>query len=190
MAAASLPAEVQAAAARDGFSAAEYNRVAIEARLDTIQLVSLRLDTQTQLLAEDGECELAFDRKVLSCRFDDEGGSAAAIFQFTVSVRLEQQDAFGCTADYAVLYGVPEDARPEVATSFCKHVGSFAAYPYFRALAAQMAWNAGVDLPPLPTIAAMPIVPKPKAPEPPVEQAPARKVQAPGRRARRQDAPV
>ncbi len=74
--------------------------------------------------------------------------------------------AFSCVADYAVLYALPDRARPEAATSFCKHVGSFAAYPYFRALAAQMAWNAGVDLPPLPTIAAMPVMPKPKAEEP------------------------
>jgi len=162
MAEAQLPAEVQAAAKREGFSGSEYNAVAMGARLDTIKLLDLRLETRPEIAEDDGT-ELAFERHVKSCRHDQETGTAAAIFQFGVSVRNAAGEAFGCRAEYVVLYAMPEDAKPEAATSFCKHVGSFAAYPYFRALAAQMAWNAGVDLPPLPAIAAMPGLPKPPA---------------------------
>lgn len=158
---AQLPAEVQAAAKREGFSGAEYNAVAMEARLDTIKLLDLRLETHPDLPTAEETTELAFERQVKSCRHDPETGIAAAIFQFSVSVRSPAGEAFACRAEYVVLYAMPEDARPEAATSFCKHVGSFAAYPYFRALAAQMAWNAGIDLPPLPAIAAMPGMPKP-----------------------------
>ena len=161
MVGASLPAEVQAAAERGGFSGAEYNAVAMNAQLDTIKLVNLVLETNPELQQSEGARELAFERKLLSCRFDEPNHVAAAIFQFCVGARREGKDEFRCVGDYAVLYNVPEGSTPEAATAFCKHVGSFAAYPYFRAVAAQMAWNAGVNLPPLPSIAAMPVVPKP-----------------------------
>lgn len=161
-----LPVEVEAAARREGFSGAEYNRVAMGAKVRTIQLIKLDFDMHPERMGEDVALRLDYGRSVLSCRFDEETISAAAIFQFHVTAKNGRAKAFSCVADYAVLYALPDRARPEAATSFCKHVGSFAAYPYFRALAAQMAWNAGVDLPPLPTIAAMPVMPKPKAEEP------------------------
>lgn len=161
MATGSLPDEVRAAAERGGFSGAEYNLVAMNAHLDTIKLVNLVLETNSEIQQREGERELAFGRKLLSCRFDKANWAVAAIFQFCVSVRRGGEDEFRCEGDYAVIYNVPEGSAAEAATAFCKHVGSFAAYPYFRAVASQMAWNAGVDLPPLPSIAAMPVVPKP-----------------------------
>jgi hypothetical protein len=156
----SLPTEVQAAAKRGGFSGAEYNHVATTARLQTITLLKLDFDVHPERFEGDGEIRLAFDRKVLSCRFDEESPAAAAIFQFSVVAKQGRARAFHLVADYAVLYAMGPDAKPDAATGFCKHVGAFAAYPYFRAVAAQMAWNAGVDLPPLPAIAAMPVMPK------------------------------
>ncbi len=155
-----IPAEVEAAAERGGFSGAEYNALAMNARLDTIKLINLVLETDTDTTQSEDERHLAFGRKLVSCRFDETSHAAAAIFQFEVSVRNGSTEEFKCVADYAVLYEVPDGSSSEAAMAFCKHVGSFAAYPYFRALAAQMAWNAGVDLPPLPSIAAMPVVPK------------------------------
>ena len=167
MAKPTLPTEVLAAAEREGFDAAEYNAVALHARLATIRLVTLNLETSPGITDDAMDPELAFSRQVQSCRYDATAESAAAIFRFGVSVRRPAGEAFSCVADYAVLYEMPKHATPEAATSFCKHVGSFAAYPYFRALAAQMAWNAGVDLPPLPTIAAMPVVSRPTEPASP-----------------------
>jgi len=161
MTGASIPAEVQAAAERGGFSAAEYNTVAMNAQLDTIKLVNLALETNAETEHSEDDRELAFGRKLVSCRFDEPNHAAAAIFQFSVSVRRDGDNEFKCVADYAVIYKVPEASSSEAATVFCKHVGSFAVYPCFRAVAAQMAWNAGVHLPPLPSIAAMPVVPKP-----------------------------
>jgi len=157
-----LPAELEAAARREGFSAAEYNKIAMGAKVRTIQLIKLHLDSHPERLADEVDLKLDYGRSVLSCRFDEETSTAAAIFQFHVAAKKGRTRVFVCNADYAVLYAMPEDSRPEAATGFCKHVGSFAAYPYFRAVAAQMAWNAGFDLPPLPTIAALPVVPKPK----------------------------
>ncbi len=155
-----IPAEVEAAAKRGGFSGAEYNALAMNARLDAIKLVNLVLETDTDTTQDEEERHLAFGRKLVSCRYDETSHAAAAIFQFEVGVTNGSTEEFKCVADYAVLYEVPDGSSSEAAMAFCKHVGSFAAYPYFRAVAAQMAWNAGVNLPPLPSIAAMPVVPK------------------------------
>lgn len=154
-----IPAEIEVAAERGGFSSAEYNALAMNARLDTIKLISLVLETNSDTTQDEDERHLAFGRKLVSCRFDEANHAAAAIFQFEVGVRSGSTEEFKCVADYAVLYEVPNGSSSETAMAFCKHVGSFAAYPYFRAVAAQMAWNAGVNLPPLPSIAAMPVVP-------------------------------
>lgn len=160
MAVAKLPSEIEAAAERDGFSGAEYNSVAMNAKLDTIKLVNFVLEVNAEVQKREGERELAFGRKLMSCRFDENSWAAAAIFQFSVTVRRDGEEEFNCVGDYAVLYNVPEGSAGQAATAFCKHIGSFAAYPYFRAVVAQMAWNAGTDLPPLPSIAAMPVLPK------------------------------
>lgn len=162
MTAGQLPVEVEGAAKRAGFSAEEYNGVAMGARVQSIQLLKLDFDARPDRMQGNVPLNLAYGRNLLSCRYDEESHAAAAIFQFNVTAKSGRSKAFHCVADYAVVYSTPEDSSIEAATSFCKHVGSFAAYPYFRALAAQMAWNAGIDLPPLPTIAAMPVVPKPK----------------------------
>lgn len=156
-----LPVEVQAAAERGGFSSVEYNAIAMAAKLVSIKLVNLVLETNPEMQQRDAERQLSFHRSVLSCRFDRDSGAAAAIFQYCVSVLCGDQEEFKCVGEYAVVYEVPKSAKPEAATAFCKLVGSFAAYPYFRGVAAQMAWNADVELPPLPSIAAMPVVPKP-----------------------------
>ena len=130
------------------------------ARMKSIQLLKLSLDSHPERMGDDVELVLSYARSALSCRFDRETSSAAVIFQFNVIAKNGRSKAFQCSAEYAVVYSTPKDASVEAAMTFSKHVGLFAAYLYFRALAAQMAWNAGIDLPPLPTIANMPIVPK------------------------------
>jgi preprotein translocase subunit SecB len=156
-----LPTEIEAAAERAGFSGAEYNSVAMDARLQSIQLLKLDLDSRPERMTGNADLSLSYGRSITSCRYDRDTHTSAAIFQYNVTAKSGRSKAFHCNAEYAVVYSTPEDANVEAAMSFAKHVGSFAAYPYFRALAAQMAWNAGIDLPPLPTIATMPILPKP-----------------------------
>lgn len=151
-----LPDEVKAAAQRKGFSSEQYNNAAFGAELSSIQLSNLALEAHADVLLDTTEQLLAFDRTVLSCKYDEESNSAATIFQYSVTASVDGSIAFRCVADYAVVYQVQGDVNMEAATSFCKHVGSFAAYPYFRAIVAQMAWNSGIEIPPLPTIAAMP----------------------------------
>jgi len=162
-----LPVEVTEAARRSGFTGAQYNHVAMTASLDHIRLVRNAFEANAAMLADEPDAELSYGRAVTSCRYDEEAHVAAAIFQFSLSATVRGETLLQCTAEYAVVYAMAEDAHAGAASSFCKHVGSFAAYPYFRALAAQMCWNADIPLPPLPAIAALPVVggtaPEPEA---------------------------
>ncbi len=148
------------AAQTGGFSSEEYNDVATSATLATIQLLEASMQGSPALYSREGEMRLSYGRELRSCRFDQESGSAVAIFGFGVKAENGDDEAFSLEAEYAVIYTMQADAPEEAVKAFCKNVGVFAAYPYFRSLAAQTAWNAGLDLPPLPSISAMPVVPK------------------------------
>lgn len=153
-----------------GFSGEDYNSIARNAVLGGIQLLHCDMDSSPDHFRESG-LKLEFNRELRACQFDADSNSAAAIFRYEVSAKAGRSRAFRCRADYAVLYLVPDGGVESAARAFCSHVGIFAAYPYFRALAAQMAWNAGLELPPLPSIAAMPLLGKKKAEEKPKEDA-------------------
>jgi hypothetical protein len=64
-----------------------------------------------------------------------------------------------CSADYGVFYETPDGTTTAGAVGFCRNVGTFAAYPYFRALFAQLSGEAGLSLPPLPAIASTAHIP-------------------------------
>ena len=65
-----------------------------------------------------------------------------------------------CEVEYLVVYTVPEECPEPAKVGFCRSVGVFAAYPYFRSLVSQFAWNAGLEIPPLPAIASTAHIPK------------------------------
>lgn len=132
-----------------GFKGADYNKVATNAELGDIRLLRLRADVPPTAEA----LTLSYGSDLLSCDHDTETGAAAAIFRFHLKGKAGRKKALTIEADYAVIYDVGEDAVPNAARAFVTNVGLFAAYPYFRGLVAQVAWSAGVDLPPLPTIA-------------------------------------
>jgi len=155
--------EVAAEARPAGFSGAEYNAVATAAELEGVNLLSTRFDVQPEALSEPKDMKLSHGRKVLSCGFDADRQSVVAIFQYNVQGKLGRKKVLDCTADFAVMYHTPEGATESAAIGFCRNVGRFTAYPYFRTLVAQLTWNAGMVLPPLPTIASTAhIPPKPK----------------------------
>lgn len=132
-----------------GFRGADYNKVATNAELGDVRLLRLRADVPPSAEA----LTLTYGRDLLSCDHDAESRAAAAIFRFHVKGKAGRKKSLSIEADYAVIYEVGADAHPNAARAFVTNIGLFAAYPYFRGLVAQVVWNAGVDLPPLPTIA-------------------------------------
>ncbi|QTH24048.1 hypothetical protein HRJ34_11375 [Rhizorhabdus wittichii] len=145
-----------------GFRAADYNAVATEAILLTIRLISQRFDLNMECSGNSSDWKLSYGRRVMSCTFDRDAKQVAAIIQFEVTAREGRKKALHCTADYGIMYEVPADAEEEAVKGFCKNVGRFAIYPYFRSLFAQLAWNAELMLPPLPSIASTAHIPPKK----------------------------
>ena len=155
-----------------GFKGADYNAVATAARLESVRLVSQRFEVNSSCQEDPTSWKLEYGRKVMACTFDQEAGFVAAIIQYEVTAREGRKRALRCVAEYGIMYSVPHDSEEEAALGFCRYVGSFAIYPYFRALFAQLAWNAEVTLPPLPTIASTAhIPPKPKKGDVQLEEA-------------------
>lgn len=145
---------------RPGFSAAEYNAVAVGSSLQAINLLSSRFDVNAECLGDNENWNLSYGRKVLSCTVDLKNRYVAAIFRYEVTAKVGRKRAMVCKADYGIYYTIPDDSTEEAALGFCRNVGSYAAYPYFRTLVAQLTWNAGVNLPPLPAIASTAHIPK------------------------------
>ncbi|WP_397586698.1 hypothetical protein [Sphingobium fuliginis] len=152
--------------AQGGFKGAEYNAVATVARLEKICLVGSRFDVNPDLFGQQSEWKLSYGRKVKSCQFAPDSDCVMGVFEYHVTARVGRARAMQCTAEYIVLYEVPGDAPEAAAQGFCKNVGAFAAYPYFRGLVAHLFAEAGLSIPPLPAIASTAhIPPKPKAKE-------------------------
>lgn len=147
-----------------GFKAAEYNNVALTAQLREIRLLKSGFVVEPDFYSFQDETHLSFGREVLSCSFDLEEGIVAAIFKYHVYAKHGRSKLLKCEAEYVVIYGIPHSAPEEAARGFCRNVGAFAAYPYFRTLVAQLTWGAGIALPPLPAIASTAHIPQKKVP--------------------------
>lgn len=142
-----------------GFLAAEYNQVAKVAELAAINLIKVRSDF-SHSAGIDEKTKLSFGRKVISGGFDADQSAARAVFQYFVKGTRSGKSIFSISADYAVVYITKGEVAPNAAKAFVHNVGVFAAYAYFRALAAHLAWSANLELPPLPTIATQAYRPK------------------------------
>lgn len=146
-------------APKGGFAGAEYNAVATAARLEAINLLSSEFSISPDCLMDQARWKLNYGRTVLSCQFSEVDHSVTAIFQYYVKAKLGRKTALRCVADYGVFYQTHDGATEEAATGFCRNVGTFAAYPYFRALFSQLIGEAGLMLPPLPSIASTAHIP-------------------------------
>lgn len=159
-----ISTEIAKQAPKTGFAGAEYNAVAAAANLIGINLLSNQFTIDPDCLANQDQWKLSYGRKVLSCQFNDGEHTVAAILQYHVIAKCGRKRALHCVADYGVFYQTPDGATQEAAIGFCRNVGTFAAYPYFRALFAQLVGEAGLILPPLPSIASTAHIP-PKEPK-------------------------
>lgn len=151
--------EIAHVAPKDGFAAADYNMVAKSARLKQVTLLSANFTVDPDLLSDQQMWKLSYGRSILSCQFSEEDNHVVAIFRYHVTAKSGRKKALHCVADYGVYYDTQSGATAAAAIGFCKNVGIFAAYPYFRALFANFVNEAGIRLPPLPTIASTAHIP-------------------------------
>lgn len=135
------------------YSRAEYNVVAEGSELRAINLLASSFKFNVEEMANESNWKLSYNRRILACHYIKDQNQVAAIIQYQVIAKSGRKQAMKCSADYGVFYEVPENVAEKAVVRFCEIIGSFAVYPYFRALVAQMGWNAGLKLPPMPTIA-------------------------------------
>lgn len=143
-----------------GFTAAEYNAVAMSARLRAINLLNSHYDFSPASGAPVSDWKFGYGVKVNSCKYDEEKGWVAAVIRYSMSAKHGRKKIINCHADFGVFYSVGEVSNAEAAEGFCNNVGTFAAYPYFRALVANLVWNSGLDIPPMPAIASTAHIPR------------------------------
>jgi hypothetical protein len=134
---------------------AAYNQVVAQAELVTIQLRRHEFDVDAQFYNPDvkDKRRLGFDRQCLSCEYDAEVSAVAGSFRFVVQGKVGRKIVLKSAADYLVIYDFNEPVDQEAAETFCKRIGMFAAYPYYRALVSSLSAAANLDLPTLPMIA-------------------------------------
>ncbi|QSR15629.1 hypothetical protein [Novosphingobium sp. KA1] len=138
---------------KEGFSGDEYNHVAKNSELETIRLLSSKFIAEPDAGNGNDKLKLNYSRKIVACQYMREDSAVVAIFQYHVDGKRARKKAFSLVAEYGVSYTVPNDATEAAALGFCRNVGKFAAYPYFRGLAAHVFAEAGLRVPPLPAIA-------------------------------------
>lgn len=151
--------EMAAQAPPGGFAGADYNEVATHAFLEGIILQKTDFSVNSECLGNRKSWKLDHGRKLLACSFSAESQSVAGIFEYYFVAKDGRRHAAKCTAEYIVFYKVPESAKEEAAKGFCRNVGMFAAYPYFRALVSRFSSEANLNLPMLPTIASTAHIP-------------------------------
>ena len=154
--------EIAAQAPPTGFGSAEYNAVALAAELEGILLINSTFEVSLELIGRRKEWKLSYGRKPVSFQFNEEERSVAGVFEYHVTAKVGRKRALHCLAHYAVFYETPEDATEAGAVGFCRNVGIFAAYAYFRALFSRMVADSNVQLPPLPMIASRAHIPPKK----------------------------
>jgi hypothetical protein len=135
------------------FDKAAYNQVVDSAQLVTVQLSKVNFSIDGDFYDESTPKKLHFDRGVAGCFFDPEGPSVTGSFKYVVYSKSGRKKQLAADAEFVVIYALAEGADEIAAKIFCRRVGMFAAFPYFRALMANLAWSANAPLPPLPVIA-------------------------------------
>lgn len=145
-----------------GFSGEEFNNIAKSSVLKGIQLLSSKFDYSLAAENADGKLKLNYGGHATACAYVPEEEAVSAIFEFKVEGKKGRKRVFHLVVEYGVSYSIASGLNPAAAEGYCKNVGRFAAYPYFRALAAHLFADADLRVPPLPAIASVAHIQKDK----------------------------
>lgn len=134
-------------------SSVGYNEVVSRASLQRLMLVASEFHMDPGMLKPSADIRLSFDLSdVHEFKFSEESGLAIANFDWTQEAESSSKSLFKLTAKYVVFYGGLEGLSEPAVKAFVIRFGTFATYPYFRSLAAQMSWASSANLPALPIL--------------------------------------
>lgn len=137
----------------DGIAPELYNHVVDTASLVTIQLRKHYFDVKAEFYSPSAQRKLGFERECGGALYDPESQVVAGTYRFVVSAKVARRVVLKSVAEYLVMYEFSSSVDKDAAEAFCKRVGLYAAYPYYRALVSQLSAAANLDLPTLPMIA-------------------------------------
>jgi hypothetical protein len=138
-------------AARGAGAATRYNAVVAAATLAAVLLTELEFKHEP-VADTTAKRDLHFGGEIVAVTFEPATGTATGMFQWWVEARHGAAVSLRLTAKYVVQYAGLVGQDEDAAKAFVAKVGRFASYPYFRALASQINWEAGANLPPMPVL--------------------------------------
>jgi len=141
-----------------------YNALVASAQLRDIRLVKSQFYLEPDGLGDPQNWQHTHSCEIETSHFDADKKLIWTWVTAEAACLYEKKRVVSAECRYLIVYkvdGEPEDL--EVA-AFAKRVARFAAYPYFRAHFAQLASQAGLELPPLPVIKEKRLLPKTEKP--------------------------
>ncbi|MCP1199850.1 hypothetical protein [Notoacmeibacter sp. MSK16QG-6] len=131
----------------------KYNAAVASSELKSIMLTDVSFNVKPDFFSQDLEKQKLVSNIEQSEPLHEEGEDIGVSFvEFKVSSREGRKQNLVCKARYAVIYGGFSQCNAKEVKHFLSRVGTFACYPYFRSLFANLNWSANVELPPLPVL--------------------------------------
>lgn len=148
------------------FTSDEYNNVVGEAELTTINLLESNFFLSPNFFEAQDKVEILIKEDCLEVSYEEEKPIAFGRFRWTLRQTEEDKEFLHFSATYLVVYHVGANRNVDAVGEFLRRSGFMAAYPYYRALTAQISWSSGANLPVMPLRKSFPsTAPKPKTPD-------------------------
>lgn len=131
-----------------------YNELARKAELKLVLLMYSKFESKEDLMPAiaNDRLKLSYGNKDKDFDFNDDVKVASINCSFDAIGKEGRKRLLVMEAEYQVIYTNITTDNEEVITTFLHRVGKFAAYPYFRSLAAQYSWSGHIPIPPLPVL--------------------------------------
>ena len=134
---------------------ANYDKVVSRAELQSIVLRSTSFSVPNDFYPSKAAMEglkFGYGVEAENFGFNTETGTAVCVFSCNAEAKRKRKNVISCKAKYFAIYVGLSGCDEAAAQAFVGRVGRFAVYPYFRALVANFAWNADINMPILPVI--------------------------------------
>lgn len=130
-----------------------YREAADAADVKSIRLVSSNFDIKPDAFTEsDRSWKQVYRCDTVSAQYDKDQSVLFAFIEAAAICKIGNRNVISLKCNYIVSYIVHGNPEKVAAERFARHVGRFAAYPYFRAHFAELTSQAGLNLPPLPVM--------------------------------------
>lgn len=146
-----MPAQAEAVDAK------VYNAAVGNATLRGIWMTESRFDLNPQALETEPDVPLSHTLRTHKPEVSvDQDGTIRGFVRFEAASRRRRKRVLHVSAKYFISYRVEGGCDQRMAELFMDRVGKLAAYPYFRALVASLAAQAGAQVPTLPILSFKP----------------------------------